>query len=182
MEFSVRAEWNDELEREVTAALRAEVNPALEKANAAVGEEMRGALARHVREDVYAKYSPRVYERRSGGGVGAQAESAGVFSDSTRATVQFKPGGEYPGRERWHTADGDDLIGRIEKHSPEYTFLPTRRKIPDRPFWQNFTDEMVDGRMEAVFQMELRAALPEGWELEMDEGVHREDEDGRYDS
>lgn len=188
MEIRINAVWDSSLEAEVKALLKSEINPALEKANAAVGEEMRGALVRHLEKDVYPQsiYKPRMYERREydGGLVGQAADpsSTKVFTDSTRATIQFKPSGEHPTVAGWHKVDADDLIGRIEKHYPEYNWLPRKgKKIPNRPFWQNFVDEMVDGgRIESVFQIELRSALPDGWELDISDGVTRDSQDGEY--
>lgn len=186
--LTINESWDGDLEKELIAALRADINPALAKANAAVKEAMRDSLARHLETDMYGEYDPKMYERRGeNGGMLGQAihldsAIAGMVSDSTRATINYKPSGDHPTVSGWHKVDGDDLIGRIEKHDPEYNWLPRKgKKIPNRPFWQNFVDEMVDsGGMEVAWMNAMLEALPDGWKLDMDKGVEREANDGSY--
>lgn len=182
--LNITESWQGDLEKELTTLLQTEINPAVAKANDAVAETMREVLAQHIANDVYAEYSPKLYERRGAtGGLIDMNKNADLLSDSTRAKIQYKPSGDHPSVSGWHKVDGDDLIGRIESHNPEYNWLPkSGNGIPDRPFWQNFVNEMVDGgTMETVWANALRGALPDGWTLDIaNGGVQRDANDGNY--
>lgn len=186
--LNITESWQGDMEKELIALLKTEINPALEKANEAVAQAMREALVRHISNDVYPAYQPKLYERRgASGGLLGQAinmgrGAGGMISDSTRAKIQYMPDGGHPTVSGWSKVHNDDLIGRIEKHSPEYNWLPKHGSIPDRPFWQNFVNEMVDGNgIETAWASAMRAALPAGWKLDMsDGGVQRDGSDGEY--
>lgn len=191
--LKVTEAWQGDLEKELIALLKTEINPALEKANESVAQAMRDALARHIAKDVYSAYDRKMYRRRgAAGGLLGQAESmesgaGGMISDSARAKIQYMPDGGHPDAGKWakkrvKPVHSDDLIGRIEKHSPEYSFLPKNGTIPNRPFWQNFVNEMVDGGgIETAWVSAMKAVLPAGWKLDMsDGGVQRDGSDGEY--
>lgn len=179
MILTVQEAWGSPLESDVKA-FKAEISAAMAKAMDDVGADMQEALARHIETDVYPAYSPKMYERRyDNGGLVAQARSAKVYNHGAGVSLEYKPDGTHPTVSGWHKVDGDDLIGRIEKHSPEYNWLPKRGKqIPNRPFWQNFVDEMVDeAELERFFVNAMKA---QGFEIEIGGGIERESQDGQY--
>ena len=146
-----------------------------------VGADMQDALARHIETDVYNKYSPIQYQRRSENhGLGTplndmQANSH-IYNKGAGVTIEYKPTGAHENAS-WNTANGDDLIGRIEKKNPPY-FKKAQGKVPLRPFWQNFVDEMVDdGMLENFFA----AAMRRQGEQVIEEGtIVRDANDGAY--
>ncbi len=187
MELTVTPIWEGSLETELTALLQTTVNPALEKGLRLVGEDMRYDLAKHIQRDVYDQYSPVEYQRRGDSGIKAQALDAKIYSDGAHVTLDFKPNGSHPDEGAWaernvRVVNGDELIGRIEKNSPAYTWPPVKESAKRRPFWQNFVNEMVDGNvLETYFIAEMRELLPPDMKLETDGGtVERESGDGEY--
>lgn len=173
--------------RRFKALLAMSMKKALEQTNA----DMQEALKRHIESDVYAAYKPLVYERRSeNGGMGAPLSDLKTnvgFSD-TQVSVEpqgvgamtqfhFIPTGEHT-VSRWHTADGNELIGRIERKNPPYTW--GNNSVPERPFWQNFVDEMIDeGGAAEMFERAMTLIAPT-LELEADGSIIREPNDGTY--
>lgn len=162
---------------------------ALEKVEEVTTETLR----KHINSDVYPKYPPRVYKRRS------EDPSLGTpLNDMQKNVTQFKPFGgrtsdtsfavtggisyDPTGEHqvlRWHDADENELIGRIENFRPPYNWYPKDPPpIPERPFWQNTVGEMTDGG-EAERAI-IWAFGEKGIELDMDSGVERESSDGDY--
>lgn len=168
-----------ELEADLNLFLKSIVSPAVIKALDEVGADMQDALAQHIETDVYDPYSPKMYERRgSAGGLLEQAQKAKIYNHGNGVSIEYKPDGTHPKVAGWHKVDGDELIGRIEKHSPEYNWLPKRGKIPNRPFWQKFTEEMVDdGMAEHFFASAMRG---QKIEITEDGEIFREPADGTY--
>lgn len=167
-------------EEEFSAFLRNGLSKALAAAIDDVGADMQDSLARHIETDVYDAYpNPSMYERRGNdGGLVAQASTAKIYNGGNRVAIEYKPDGMHPTVSGWHKVDADDLVGRIEKHSPEYNWLPKRRKIPDRPFWQKFVNEMVDDGMAEYF---LASALRRrDYDVVEDGNIVREPNDGAY--
>ena len=157
-------EWQIQLAKEVQAAMDD------------VGADMRAALARHVDTDVYGAYTPKEYERRGDGGLGAQAMRATIYNHGAGVSLEYKPSGNHENAS-WHTADTDELIGRIENKNPPY-FKAAQRIVPKRLFWKNFVDEMVDdGELEDSF---VRAMQMRGEEITADGNMAREANDGSY--
>ena len=146
-----------------------------------VGEDMKEALLRHINEDVYAVYEPKVYKRRSenflrGTPLNDMDENTYIWNKGAGVTLQYLPTGEHE-TQRWSGADGDALVGRIERKDPAYNWGNSR--VPKRPFFQNFVAEMTDeGELERLF---IRAMRSQGMDVESDgTGVVREQEDGEY--
>lgn len=165
-------------------AFQTELAKEVEKAMDDVGEDMRDALAQHIETDVYDKFSPREYERRGDdGGLIAQARTAKIYNHGAGVTMEYKPDGSHPKESEWREhgvvpAHGDDLIGRIEKWNPRYSFPPRKRRLPKRPFWQKFVSEMVDdGMLEHFFANAMRR---QGEEITEDGQITREEKDGNY--
>ena len=102
-----------------------------------------------------------------------------IFGKMAADTLGLSDIGKIIHPSEFNKVDGDDLIGRIEKHDPEYNWLPKKGKqIPNRPFWQNFVDEMVDdAELERFF---VNAMKTQGFEIEIGCGVERETSDGKY--
>ena len=146
-----------------------------------VGTDMKNALREHIQKDVYDKYSPKEYERRSDNpGLGRplidMEANVTVNNRGAGLSLIYSPTGEHENT-AWHTADGDALIGRIENKNPPY-FAKAQRAVPRRPFWQEFVNEMTDQDQMAVYF--IQAMREQGIEVEMGDGVEREAEDGAY--
>lgn len=154
--------------------------------------KMTDALKSHIDLDVYAEYNnPTVYLRRKdnpsfgiplndmeknvrayiGGSVGAKGINMTMG-------IQYSPSGEHANSE-WSNVFGDELIRRIETHDPEYEWLPKKKTIPNRPFWQNFVNEMIDEKeVERYF---VDAIKDNGFgEVVADGAVKRDSNDGKY--
>lgn len=146
-----------------------------------VGADMSFALQEHIQKDVYDKYSPKVYQRRSENGslgrplIDPQANIT-INNRGEGLSLIYSPTGEHSNAS-WHTADDDDLIRRIEQKSPPY-FAKAQGKVPPRPFWQNFVNEMTDQDKMAIYF--AQAMREQGIEVELDTGVEREAADGDY--
>lgn len=187
----VTASGFEEIEQEAKRLFTASV--ARELSNA-VYADMKDALQEHIRDDVYAAYTPKEYIRRSkdpsmGTSLRASVENEsytqqiGPFDYSTGEVVaglSYEPTGEHENW-KWTDLDGDKLIGRIEKKEPPYNWEPKKGpKIPERQFWQLFVEEMIEGgRFARTVESELkrmRIAEP-GDHIT---GVIRDDADGNY--
>ena len=152
-------------------------------------------LEEHIVEDVYKEWNPRVYTRRSDD----ESRSLGEPLTSVRymdvtepeeatdghgnhlisTTLDYTPSGEHV-VEKWHTADGDELIGRIEHKRPRYTYNAANRYVPPRPFWQLFVFDMVENGGYAKL---LKKAFATTGELDIEIGnddIQLEPQDGEY--
>lgn len=161
----------DEAFRKAYNEIIFEVADAVEKAL----NNAKPHLKDRIEKDVYKVYSPTVYKRRSddqslGVSLAAQAIAEPYSSvikpggGNVNGTLQitsrlyYNPQGNHK-RKKWHTADYYDLIGRIEKKDPPYTW--GQAQVPERPFWQNFVDEMVGGgELEKLFVDAMKSAEP----------------------
>ena len=192
-EFGVKIEASgfDEIEKEARKIITAAKGRAISNA---VYADMKEALEAHIRSDVYKGYYPKMYKRRSDEprrGI-SLAESVtdqrytkqiGPFDYASMelvAGLSYEPTGEHDETWRWSDASGDALIGRIEKKDPPYNWEPKKEKIPERPFWQLFIEEMIEGgRFARTVEAELKKlgiAEPEDHIT----GVTRQNEDGNY--
>lgn len=180
----------DEAIREVMNALIVEIAEALPE----VMDNAKDTLKKHIDEDVLSEsvYKPKVYKRRSdnnglGVSLSAQAQmepytkiiapTGGNVGGKLKITsrLYFNPSGAHK-YEKWHTADYNELIGRIEKKSPAYTW--GQDQVPPRPFWQRFIDEMIGGgEIEASFVDAMRR---KGETVTADGGVTEDPYDREY--
>lgn len=179
----------EEIEKEAQRMLTAEKCRAVSNA---VYADMKEALEAHIVDDVYDAYSPTQYLRRKdhesmGVSLLKSAENAqqiGPFDYSSRdywvTGLAYEPSGEHENIE-WSDVDGDKLISRIEKKDPPYRFEPRKGpKIPKRPFWQLFVEELIEsGRLERSVKREL---IAQGIAEPSDNitGIIRHNEDGNY--
>lgn len=187
--LNVKGTEDETLEAELAALLTGELQTKIGAALAEVRDDMRDTLARHVEKDVYKAYqNPIEYERRGvNGGLQGQAMNATVHAGpigqdgkNYRIYLEFKPDGNHPDAANWKEppVHGDEFISRIENWNPKYPYPPRHRKLPRRPFWQKYVEELMDDGMADVFL--ARALRAQGEEVIEDFGVEREAEDGDY--
>lgn len=156
-----------------------------------VRTDMAQNLKEHIQKDVYDRYKPRVYKRRSKNpelgiplinideGKG-QARYMGMINpEALRASIaiDYYPTGKHK-EKAWSGFDGDELIRRIETGTPPYKWRPNFDPI-ERPFWQNFVEEQID-RGEALDSFIREMALRGEEIIDDGSGVVREPEDGTY--
>ena len=150
--------------------LAGDVSTAVSTALDDAKETLRQKILSEVESDDV--YTPKVYKRRSErSGRGAPLSDMNAYSKIIQPIAQnmngrlnvtsrlyYNPQGGHTVK-KWHTADYNDLIGRIEKKSPPYTWEPKDGAIPPRPFWQHFIDEMVGKKeLEKAFVWALKAS------------------------
>lgn len=167
------------------AALEAQVKTAALHAGTILQEDMRACLTEHIVDDVYDAYDPDYYTRRlsDGGLLDIPKNTAGspppfVSGDGVEIELQYEPDGatDGDGSEIDYHVDGDDLINRIEKKNPPYNWRLANTRIPARPFFRNFVEEMLDGRAEETLVRAMNGADPT-LELAEDTGMIREEDD-----
>lgn len=180
MELTIRIDGLNEIDKEFQD-IQNQIAAAVRSSMDVVGIQMKNALKSHIETDVYDYdvYTPDVYKRRSenpalGTPLNDMDANTYIFNKGAGVTLQYLPTGEHTTK-KWHDADGDDLVGRIEKFEPPYNW----GDAPPRPFFQNFVAEMVDqNELERYF---MEAMAGNGFLVESDEtGVIRESEDGDY--
>lgn len=188
----IEASGFEEIEKEVKLIFNAKASREISNA---VYADMKEALEQHVKDDVYAMYPrPKEYIRRyddSNMGISLvksiytkpYGQQIGPFDYSTIEWVtgiSYEPTGKHENQE-WSDLDGDKLISRIEKKNPPYNWEPkTGPAIPERPFWQLFVEELIEGgRLERTVEAELkRLGIAEPGDHIT--GVIRDDADGNY--
>lgn len=142
-------------------------------------EESKESLKDHIVNDVYKAYTPKAYKRRSENPLlGTPLSDLDAYSHTIKPSggnvggnlvvttkLYYNPRGSHavarwssdaPQKKKIKNVDDNELIGRIEKKDPAYNW--GNSKVPERPFWQEFVREMVDGgRLEKAF---VRAMKP----------------------
>ena len=138
-------------------------------------------------------YEPKVYKRRSeGSGRGAPLSDMDAYSQiiepvavnvngnlQVTSRLYYNPQGGHK-VSKWHTADYDELIGRIEKKDPPYTWEPKNGEIPARPFWQHFVNQMVDEKDLERFFISAINMYDTSLDIQADGDLIRESRDGTY--
>lgn len=169
---------------------------AVVKVHEAVVTELRDVLGFHIRHDVYEAYTPTGevhYKRRKDNGDFGTSLLKSADKDHAESIFDLEHGGRWKSgiryeptaeHENWRWSDPDlkpdELIGRIEKKEPQYNFNPIRGEIPDRPFWQDFVTEMIEG---GRFASTLEKILKEQGIAEPSDtitGITRDSSDGNY--
>lgn len=123
----------------------AKIDDAIQLALQDVGSEMVSSLQKHIKEDVYAAYAPKSYQRRSENyGTGTpltDTQNMSVETKHNELIFSYNPTGEHV-YSVWHTRDDDTLITAIQNGK-------LWGKPPKRPFWNNFVEEQFN---EAIMQ------------------------------
>lgn len=117
----------------------------------AVSSDMSAALKKHIELDVYAMYTPKDYLRRSdnpayGTPLNSDENIGATVVDNT-LIFGYVPTGEHSLYEE--EIDNDDLI-RVIELGKGYQWFVGKRKIPPRPFWDNFVTEMIQGKQAEI--------------------------------
>ncbi len=172
------------------------------------GQLMMEALKKHIEDDVYDKFSPKDYPRRSeNSGFGTPLNDVAKNSEAIfdqlpgkiggRVGLNYRPTGEHSGTtadldpySKYYDADdpkpikayppkGDRTDGDDLVRRIETGIGYTWRRRPGkRPFWQNFVDEMVN---DGELENTFRLAMLEkGYVVDMEDGVTRDPGDGQY--
>lgn len=168
------------------AALEAEVKNATLRAGTVLQEDMKSCLTEHLVDDVYDAYTPKSYFRRlsDGGLLDINKNTAGsrvptFTNDGVEIELRYEPDGRTNGLGEtvYPHLDGDELISRIENKSPDYNWNGDMDSIPERPFFRNFVEEMIEGRRaENTLAAAMNAADPT-LEVVPDGDVIRESDD-----
>lgn len=128
--FKVTVRGLDKLGEEFGTKI-GEIQKKIPSALESVATEMINSLRESIAENVYDRYTPREYIRRTEGGKYPPLESKDYMEYSTSGSVlQFGyfPSGEHENKE-WHERDKDDLIKWLQE---------SHGRIPARPFWEIF--------------------------------------------
>lgn len=128
--FKVTVQGLEELDEELDGEVD-KIQKQIPSALQLVGTEMINSLRESIKENVYERYAPREYIRRTDGDVYPPLESTDYMEYSVRGnTLEFGyfPSGEHENAE-WYERDGDDLIKWLQK---------SHGRVPARPFWEIF--------------------------------------------
>ena len=196
MKVEAKEDFN-QIAKEVEKDLQRQLyGGAVAAVNEAVVAELREILRRHIRDDVYGRYTPQgemKYLRRSEHqGLGTSLRES-ADEDHAKSIFNMKSGGVWesgicyePTAEHenaeWSDPDlePDRLISRIENKDPPYHFEPKKRKIPKRPFWQNFVEEMIEGGQFARTVEEILKEKGIAEPGDVISGIIRDESDGNY--
>ena len=180
MELTIGISGLESLDKDLKD-MQTRIETAVRNSMDTIGVQMKDALKTHIETDVYDAYTPTVYKRRSehpslGTPLNDMDANTYIFNKGAGVTLVYLPTGDHA-VSKWSGADGDNLVGRIEKKSPAYNWGDD--DVPERPFFQNFVSEMTDeGELERFF---MEAMAGNGFIVESDgSGVIRESEDGYY--
>lgn len=147
----------EDLEKE-----RQDINRQADKALFSVGVEMKRDLQIILHKEWYERYKPTTYKRRTdNNSLGRPIGGDENFEISVRRQTlefSFEPIGTHANPE-WSERHGDALIEWIQA---EHNYSETEdgeiiKKIPSRPFWNNFLDEQMDG---GIMEKFANAMLP----------------------
>lgn len=142
--------FEEDIEREFTR-----IHGQIDKSLQYVGAEMQSDLIGHIQNDVLKAYTPSIYVRRTTStegksGIPIESEkNIDITVENHRLTLSYEPESE---RTPWNKPiKGDMFISVIE----EGTGYNWNGKVPKRPFWQLFKDEM-DEKAEGIFEKGMR--------------------------
>lgn len=151
--FKFTVKGIDSIDKDYQKQLK-RINRAIPAGLAIVRDELVEGLQQHVENDVYAAYKPKDYER-----TGAMADDSSIIT-SVKGNVldfeyRFDTQSEPP-----YFEDSDDVISAIQDSS--YLWNVAERKIPKRPFWDNFYNEqIVDGKADEALASGMNAYMPD---------------------
>lgn len=127
------------------------INRAVSAGLNAVSSDMSASLKKHIELDVYAAYDPKDYLRRSdnpsyGTPLNSDENIGATVVDNT-LIFGYVPTGEHSLYDE--EIDNDELI-RVISLAEGYQWFVKKRKIPPRPFWDNFLAEMIYGKQAEI--------------------------------
>lgn len=144
----ITEQWNGTLEADLNKELET-LGRGFASALVYAAPEVKELLQKHIQRDVYDKWNPTEYQRRGFDGGIIDFEHNGSIKPSESSIsgnqidvamkLRYKPDGV---QEQWEVpANGDELIGRIESG----TGYEWKKHPGPRPFWTNFTNELIEG-------------------------------------
>ncbi len=167
--FNVRVIGTEELYRDLREEVK-KINSRIPNALNRVGSEMIYNLQEHIQKDFYDAYEPKEYERRRENpehGL-SMMERESYFTEIHGKTMVFHyiPNTSHKLYETWDRfplpRDPDDLIEWAQhSHSMGHSMIPAR------PFWNNFVNDQLNGRIISNFGAGMRPfyrVLAEGGE------------------
>lgn len=142
------------IEQELEDEFMPRVDRAIQKGLSVTASDMTISLEKHIRSDVYEKYTPLAYIRRARGGMLNTDETIDTkieYGDTLYFTYNFpvtpsfwREDSKYMKYGYYEFMDGDDAIRAIQDGKNYPTVTPMG--IPPRPFWDNFLTEQLIGR------------------------------------
>lgn len=185
----------DSFDAELSAFMNKLASTTRQSVEAALGEAreiLKQKIITEVENDDV--YKPKVYKRRSEkAGRGAPLSDMDAYSQiiepvavnangnlQVTSRLYYNPKGTHRVA-RWNTADTpNELIGRIEKKDPPYTWEPKNGEIPARPFWQHFVNQMVDEKDLERFFISAMNMYDTSLDIQADGDLVRDGRDGTY--
>lgn len=140
--------------------IEAKIKRAVAIAVPQLGEYLKKALAEKIEENVYAKYDPEFYERRSenpslGTPLTDMEKNAELDISGNTITLTYLPTGEHA-NSSWGWHSGDALIEWLEN-----PYGRGAESVPGRPFWDEFINEQIlGGKAAKAFTDAINAADP----------------------
>lgn len=152
--FKVEVSGLDSLDKDYEEQLQT-IDKAIPAGLSVVGNEMASALQRHVKNDVYAAYKPKSYKRT--GEIGDISNMTSTIDKSSNTLAfEYRFGTESA---RPYFKDSDQVIAAVQ--DSDYLWNVGNRKIPERPFWDNFFNELFSGnRVDEYFASGINQSTP----------------------
>ena len=197
VQFNVSVAGIEGIDKEF-AEFQKKLGSQVQKAMSAMEAPLKDDLFRHIEQDVYNAYKPKVYPRRRdnpefGTALNDMDANVTFYNRGAGFTLQYAPSGEHsgttadlPSSSPYYDADdprpikpnpvhGDELIRRIETgRGYDWNVYPGKR-----PFWQKFVNEEMDGQLAQHFAEAMRSQGVQDLTVDWSDVV-REDGDGEY--
>lgn len=152
--FRVEVSGIDSLDKDYEEQLQT-IGKAIPAGLSVVGNEMAAALQRHVKNDVYAAYKPKSYKRTGEMGDISNMTST-IDKASNTLAFEYRFGTESA---RPYFKDSDQVIAAVQ--DSDYLWNVGNREIPERPFWDNFFNELFsDNRVDEYFASGMNQSTP----------------------
>lgn len=152
--FKVEVSGLDSLDKDYEEQLQT-IDKAIPAGLSVVGNEMAAALQRHVKNDVYAAYKPKSYKRTGEMGDISNTTST-IDKASNTLAFEYRFGTESA---RPYFKDSDQVIAAVQ--DSDYLWNVGNREIPERPFWDNFFNELFsDNRVDEYFASGMNQSTP----------------------
>lgn len=152
--FKVEVSGLDSLDKDYEEQLQT-IDKAIPAGLSVVGNEMAAALQRHVKNDVYAAYKPKSYKRTGEMGDISNMTST-IDKASNTLAFEYRFGTESA---RPYFKDSDQVIAAVQ--DSDYLWNVGNREIPERPFWDNFFNELFsDNRVDEYFASGMNQSTP----------------------